>query len=68
MYVVKVVAGGVSDHEGLLVGDRIVLVNDQLVSSYKQTQTLLKTCGPQLVMEVKRKVSMDTILPPGTIT
>lgn len=65
VFVLKVAATGAS--EGLLLmGDRIIAVNDQAVDSYKQTQTLLKSCGSQLTMDVQRKATPTEVLPAGT--
>ena len=65
VYVVKVVAGGVADHHQLLTGDRIRAVDGQPVNGYRETQALLQKCGSQLVIEVERKASTRSTLPPG---
>ena len=63
---VKVVAGGKADCEGLVIGDRISAVDGQPVNGYGETQALLKKCGPQLLIEVQReRNSRSTKLPPG---
>ena len=64
----KVVAGGASDGR-LLTGDRIRAINGGAVESYQQTQTLLKSSGPQVLIDAQRKYSPKNAptvaLPPG---
>jgi PDZ domain-containing secreted protein len=68
VYVVKVVAGGVSDGR-LLTGDRIRAINGEAVDSYQQTQDLLKSSGSQVTINAQRKCSAKNAptvaLPPG---
>ena len=65
VYVVKVVRGGASEGR-LLTGDRVLSVNGKAAGNYQQTLAVLKSCGPQLTIEVQRKAAPTDNLPPGT--
>ena len=66
VYVVKVVAGSVSDGK-LLVGDGVQAINGQAVKSYRHMLALLKDCGPQVVVDLQRSPARNSNLPPGII-
>ena len=64
VYVVKVAAGSVSEGQ-LLVGDRVMAINNTAVKSYRQTLTILRDCGPQVAIDVQRRGARDLSLPTG---
>ena len=65
MYVVKIVAGGVSEGQ-LLVGDKLRAINGAAVKSYRQALATLRECGPQVTMDVQRRnINNDPVLPQG---
>jgi C-terminal processing protease CtpA/Prc len=67
VYVVKVTAGGVSEGQ-LLVGDKIRAINGAAVESYQHALALLRACGSQVTIDVRRKdppVAKDMTLPLG---
>jgi len=66
LYIIQVIAGGPSEKVGLLPGDRIISVNDTLISGVKMSNTdVIKLIrgkkGTQVRISVKRGSSKDLI-------
>ena len=63
----RVITGSASDGR-LLTGDEITAVNGEAVGSYQQIQALMKTCGSQVTVDVRRiatPITSDAQLPTG---